>query len=145
MKNSIKYKRYIIFICAIFLFSLVIPQARGDDYIKNVEIKESDINFDCHQCPPVAYLYITLMNNGDKKVANLSFEISYYSEGGYLIHKAIVKNALNETIPPKESRKYKVLLRGDFFNVQYEQYPYSQNEKVGDFHIKIINAKLTSR
>jgi len=135
----------IIFICSIFLFFSGIMKAEGDEYTKNIEIAESAINIDHQEFPPVAYLYITLKNNGDRKVSNVAFEISYYGKEGYLIKKAVVKNALNDAIPAREIRKYRVRLNGDVVNIRNEQYPYSQEEEVDEFDVKIANIKFASR
>lgn len=130
-----------IFVCMIFLFSLGAMTAEGEDYIKNIEITESSININHQEFPPAAYLYITLKNNGDRKVSNAAFEVRYYDKEGYLIKKAVIKNALNDVIPAREMRKYKVRLSGDVVNARNEQYPYSQEDEVGEFDIKIINVK----
>ena len=120
-------------------------KAEGDEYAKNIEIAESSISMNHQEFPTIAYLYITLKNNGDRKVTNATFEISYYGKEGYLIKKAIIKNALNDAIPARETRKYKVRLNGDVVNARNEQYPYSQEDGVGEFDIKIINVKSASR
>lgn len=125
--------------------SFVAGSSAGEDYTKNIEIVESKISVDHKQFPAIAYLYITLKNDGNKKVSNLTFQISYYSEGGYLMKKAVVKNALNEPIPQGEERKYRIRLKGDFVNIESEQYPYSQNEEVNEFDIKILKVALTSK
>ena len=115
--------------------------AAGDEYMKNIEMTESSINIDHQEFPPVAYLCITLKNNGDRKVSNVTFEITYYGEEGYLIKKAVIKNALNDVIPAREIRKYKVRLNGNVVNTRNEQYPYSQEDAVGEFDIKITSVK----
>ena len=140
----IKYKYHIIFICSIFLFSLGVMKAEGNEDVKYIEIAESAINIDHQEFPPVAYLCITLKNNGDRKVSNVALEISYYGKEGYLIKRAIIKNALNDTIPAREIRKYKVRLNGNVVNVRNEQYPYSQEDEVGEFDLKITNVKFAS-
>ena len=140
-----KFKCHIVFICFILLLFPRTVKAEGDDSIKNIEIIDDNINIDNHQFPSVAYLYITLRNNGDKKISNVTFEIRYYEEGGYLIQKAVLKNALNEAIPKAEVRKYKIRLKGDIVNTDNEQYPYSQHNEVDEYDIKIINARLASR
>ena len=86
----IKRKYLMIFICSIFLLSFVVMKAEGDEYAKNIEITESDIKIDHQEFPTVAYLFLTLKNNGDRKVSNATFEISYYGKEGYLIKKAIL-------------------------------------------------------
>lgn len=117
----------------------------GEEYIKNIEIGEADIKIDQSELPAVAYLYIELKNNGDKNISNLTFEISYYDAEGYLIEKSVVKNALTKTISKGEVRKYKIRLNGDVVNIEHEQYPYSQHDKVNDFDIKIKSVKLASK
>ena len=138
-------KYHIIFICSIFLFFLGVMKAEGDEYIKNIEIAKANISVNHQEFPAVAYLYITLKNNGGRKVSNVTFEIIYYGEEGYLIKKAIIKNALNDAMPAGETRKYKVRLNGDVVNARNEQYPYSQQDEVDEFDIKIRNVKLASR
>ena len=141
----IKHKYHIIFTCVIFLFFLGTMTAQGDEYIKNIEITESGIKMDHKEFPTIAYLFVTLKNNGDRKVSNLTFEISYSAEDGHLMKKAMIKNALNDAIPKGETRKYKVRLNGDVINARYEKYPYSQEEGVGEFDIKIRNVKSAPR
>ena len=142
MNRQNKYHK--IFICSIFLFFLGVMKAEGDEYIKNIEIAEANISVNHQEFPAVAYLYIKLKNNGDRKVSNVTFEIIYYGEEGYLIKKAIIKNALNDAIPPHEIRKYRVRLNGDVVNARNEQYPYSQEDEVGEFDLKITNVKFAS-
>lgn len=141
----IRHKYRVILICSIFLLFPGTIKAKGDDYIKNIEMTDSAIKIDRQDFPHIAYLYITLKNNGDKKVSNVSFEIGYYGEGGYLIKRVTVKDALNDIIPGGETRKYKVRLNGDVVNVRNEQYPYSQGDVVAEFNIKITNVKFASR
>ena len=143
MNRQNKYHK--IFICSIFLFFLGVMKAEGDEYIKNIEIAEANISVNHQEFPAVAYLYIKLKNNGDRKVSNVTFEIIYYGKGGYLIKKAVIKNALNDLMPAGESRKYKVRLNGDVVNARNEQYPYSQQEEITEFDIKIISVNLSSR
>ena len=127
------------------LLCLSAKRAAGEEYIKNIDVGEANIKIDQSELPPTAYLYVELKNNGDRNVANLTFEISYYDPEGYLIEKAVVKNALTEIMPKREARKYKIRLSGDVINIEHEQYPYSQQSKVNDFDIKIINIKFTSK
>ena len=135
----------IILICSIFLSSLGVLKAEGDDYIKNIEIAESSIKIDHQEFPPVAYLCLTLKNNGDRKIYNIAFEITYYGKEGDMIMKAVVKNALNDPLPDVETRKYKVRLGGDVVNERNEKYPYSQADAVAEFDIKIRNVKFALR
>ncbi|MFA4982177.1 MAG: hypothetical protein WC592_06910 [Candidatus Omnitrophota bacterium] len=132
-----------IFTCAVFfMLFLSADPAKGEDYAKNIEVAEADIKINYQEVPAVAYLYLTLKNNGSRNVSNLNFKIGYFGEGDYLMHKAVVKNALNIMLPKGETRKYKVRLRGDFNNERYEQYPYSRSAEISDFDIKIINVKI---
>ena len=142
MRRIAKSRYSMIFICLIVLLCLSSEKAVGEEYIKNVETGEAHIKIDQNEFPPVAYLYIELKNNGDKTISNLTFEISYYETGGYLIKRAIIKNALTETIPKGEARKYKIRLNGDVMNTKNEQYPYSQHDKVSEFDVKIVSVKL---
>ena len=140
-----KNKYLIVFVCLIVLLCLTAERTMAEEYIKNIEIGESDIKIDQKEFPPAAYLYIELKNNGEKKISNLTFEISYYDMEGYFIEKSAVKNALTEPIPKGEARKYKICLKGDIVNTEHEQYPYSQHDKVNEFDIKITKVKLSSR
>jgi hypothetical protein len=141
----VKNRCFAIFVFAISLLFLSTVSATAEEYIKNIEVGESDIRIDKSEFPAVAYIYIALKNNGDKKVSNLTFEISYYDDEDYLIKKAVVKNALIEAIPKGETRKYKIRLNGDVVNTEHEQYPYSQHAKVNGFDIKIMSVKLASK
>ena len=58
-----------------------------------------------------------------------------------MMKKAVIKNALNDAIPAHEIRKYKIRLNGDVVNARNEQYPYSQEERVGEFDLEIANVK----
>ena len=69
-------KYFMIFICLIVLSCLTAERTTAEEYIKNIEIGESDIKFDRSELPVVAYLYMELKNNGDKKISNLTFESS---------------------------------------------------------------------
>ena len=140
-----KNKYFIIFICLIALLCLSADRATGEEHIKDIEIGETDIKISQSELPPVAYLYIELKNNGDKKISNLTFEISYYDSEGYLIEKSVIKNALTKAMPKKEALKYKIRLNGDVMNTEHEQYPYSQLDKVKEFDIKIISVKFASK
>lgn len=117
----------------------------GEDYIKNIEAGETNIKIDQAELPRIAYLYIELKNNGPRRIANLTFEVSYYDHEGYLIEKSVVKNALTEAIPKGQTRKYKIRLKGDVINTEHEEYPYSQLGKVNEFDIKITNVKTDSK
>lgn len=117
----------------------------AEEYIKNIEIKEANIKFDQSEFPPAAYLYMELKNNGDKKIVNLNLEISYYDSEGYLVEKSEVKNALTEATPKGESKKYKIHLKGDIVNIEHEEYPYSKQDKVNGFDVKIKSVKLASK
>lgn len=141
----IKHKCYITFICAMFLFFIGTMTADGDEYIKNIEIAEAAINIDHNEFSPVAYLFITLKNNGDRNISNVAFEIKYYDKEDYLIKRVVIKNALNDTMPGGEARKYKVRLNRDVVNVRNEQYPYSHEDAVAEFDIEIINVKFALR
>lgn len=134
-----------ILICLMFLLCSDAKRTVAEEHINNVEIGEADIRIDRSEHPPVAYLIIDFKNNGDKKISNLNFEISYYAKEGYLIKKALVKNALTENIPQGETRKYKIPLSSDFFDTKKEQYPYSRHEEVSEFDLKITNVKLASK
>ena len=127
------------------LLSLSAKSIMAEEAIKNIEIGEADVRFDQKEFPPVAYLYIELKNNSDKKVSNLTFEISYYETEGYLIQKSVLKNALTEAMKKGETRKYKIRLKGDIVNTEHEQYPYSQQNKVNGFDIKITSVKFASK
>jgi len=115
------------------------------DGIENIEIIESSINFSQNDSPRAAYLYLDLKNNGDKKVANLNLEVTYYDADGYLIKRSVLKNKLTEEIPPGEIRKYKIRLRGDVVNVKHEEYPYSQQDKVGEFDVMVASVKFARK
>jgi hypothetical protein len=133
------------FACVIFLLSLIISPASlaaGDDYTKNIDIVEASIKKNYKEFPVLAYLYLTLKNNGDRKVSNVILEVSYFGEENYLIQKTIIKDVLNDIVPQGESRNYRIRLRGDFVNIENEQYPYSKNEKVDEFDIKIIKVRF---
>lgn len=132
----------IVFICLILLMSLTAGGAMAEDYIKNIETGEARIESGHNEFSPPAYLCVEFKNNGDKNIANLTFEISYYDQGGYLLKKSVIKNALIEAIPKREARKYRVRLKGDFVNTAHEQYPYEQHDKVSEFDIKIIKVKF---
>lgn len=141
----VKNKYPVIFICLTLLLCMGAKRAVAEKYINNVEVGEADIKLNRSEHPPVAYLIIDFKNNGDKKISNLNFEISYYAKEGYLIDKALIKNALTEGIPRGETRKYKIPLKNDYFNTRNEQYPYSRHEEVSEFDLKITAVKLTSR
>lgn len=141
----VKNKYSIIFICLMLLLSLSAENAMAEEYIKNVAIGDTSIKFDQSEFPPVAYLYMKLKNNGDKNISNLTLEITYYDSEGYLIKKSAVKNALTGAMPKGEERKYKIRLSGDIVDTEHEQYPYSQQDKVNGFDVKITGIKFGSR
>lgn len=120
-------------------------EAVENDYIKNIDIADSDIIMDHQQFPAAAYLRVTLKNNGDRKISNLAFEIRYYDEADYLIQKAVLKNALNEPLPEGKTGKYKIRLKGDIVDIENAQYPYDQSNKIERFELKITDAKIASR
>ena len=140
-----KNRYYLIAICLILSFCLSAKTAAGEEYAKNIEILESRISIDYSALPSIAYLCIELKNNGDKNIANLNFEMRYNDADGYLIEKAVLKNALTETIPPGETRKYKIRLKGDIVNIEHEQYPYAHSNKVNDFHVTIKDVKFARK
>lgn len=117
----------------------------ADEYVKDVEIIDSSISYPQYKVPHIAYLSMELKNNGDKKIANLNLEVSYYDTEGYPIKKVHLKNKLTEAIPAGESRKYKIRLSGDVFNDRNEEYPFSRSGDVGEFDIKISNVKFARK
>jgi hypothetical protein len=140
-----KYRYSVAFLClAILLLSGAAVSAAGE-YMNNVAIGETDIKIDQSEFPPVAYLYVELKNSGDKKIANVNFEVSYYDAEGYLLQKAVLKNALTKAMPQKGALKYKIRLKGDVLNTEHEEYPYSQLNKVGGFDIKITGVKISPK
>jgi len=140
-----KNKYLFILMLSISLSCLTAGKGMAEDYIKNIEIGDSSIKMDQKEFPPAACLYIELKNNGDKKISNVTFAINYFDTEGYSLKKVVVKNALTEAIPKRETRKYKIRLKGDVVNIEREQYPYSMQGKVGEFDIKIISAKVVSK
>lgn len=143
-----KNKHCIIGIYIIFLLcsaAKIVMADTGKEYIENIEIVESSITFDYDAHPVNAYLCMELKNNGDKNVSNLTFEVSYYDEGGYLIKKAVLKNALTEALPQGEDQKCKIRLKGDIVNIEHEQYPYSRSSNVHEFKVKITDVKLARK
>ena len=141
----VKNKYYVICALSLLLFCLSAPMATAETYIKNIETGEAKINIDPNEFPPAAYLYVIFKNNGDKNISNLTFEISYYDREGFLIKKAVVKNALNESIPKGGSVKQRIRLNCNAFNARNEQYPYSQRDKVSEFDIKILSAQSSRK
>lgn len=117
-------------------------KATTDDYIKNIEIVETDIDYDQQEFPPAAYLRLTLKNGGDRNVSYLAFEVKYYEEGDYLIKKTIVKYKLSEVMEGGQTQKYKIRLKGDIVNLTFAQYPYAQANKVDSYDLKIVDAKF---
>ena len=139
------HKYSIILICSILLSCAGENTVMAGESVKDVDIIETAINFSQTEFPHVAYLYMALKNNGDKNIANLNFEISYYDADGYVIKKVVLKNKLTETIPSGETRKYKIRLKGDVFNERSEEYPYSQGNEVDDFSVKILTVKFAQK
>ena len=135
----------IIFVFLMLLSFFYGKPVMAKDGIENIEIIESSINFSQNDSPRAAYLYLDLKNNGDKKVANLNLEVTYYDADGYLIKRSVLKNKLTEEIPPGEIRKYKIRLRGDVVNVKHEEYPYSQQDKVGEFDVMVASVKFARK
>ena len=111
------------------------------EYTKDVEITEADINVDHHELPPVAYLDMTVVNKSGRNIANLTVDISYYGENDVIVHKIRVKDILNEPIPAGKTKEYDLRLKGGFFNIANEQYPYSRQDKISDFDVKIVAVK----
>lgn len=126
------------------MLSAGMAEAAGEDHIKNIEITESDINIERPEMQAVAYLCVTLKNNGGRKISNLNFEVRYYDENDDLIKKTIVKNALNKAIPPGESQKYKIRLKGSIVDIENAQFPYERSASIDTFDVKIIDARLAS-
>jgi len=130
-----------IFFLLAFLLHPDTAMAIEDEYIKNIEITEADINVDHFKLPYVAYLAMTITNNGDRKISNMAVEIKYFKYGDLLMHKSVIRDVLKEPISPGGTKKYNIRLNGDFANTKNEQYPYSSPDKVTDFDIKIITVK----
>jgi hypothetical protein len=116
-----------------------------EDYIKGIDIVEADINLDQSEFPTAAYLCLELKNNTDKNISELTFGINYYEAEGYMIKKVTVKNKLIEILPKGESRRYKIRLKGDVVNMENEEYPFSKQNKVSEFDIKITGIKFASK
>lgn len=131
--------------CAAVLALSGMSNAAPDDYIKKIDIVETEIDIDNTHFPFIAYLFATLKNNSDKKVSNITFQVSYYDKDGCLIKKAVVKNALNDPLPVAETRKYRIKLKGDVVNIEQEQYPFSQSDRVSDYNVKILSVKLAAK
>lgn len=138
------YKYLIAFILAMPMLFAGMAEAAGKDYIKNIEITESDIDIERPEMQAVAYLCVTLKNNGARKVSNLNFEVKYYDKDDNLIKRAIVKNTLNKAIMPGESQKYKIRLKGSIIDIEHAQYPYERSADIDTFDAKIINVRLAS-
>ena len=117
----------------------------AEEGVGGIEVVDTAIKFAQDEVPHVAYLYMTLKNNGDKKIENLIFEIRYYDEEECLIKKAVIKNKLTEEISPKETKKYKIRLRGDVFNERNEEYPYTKGGEFDSFDVKILNVKFSRK
>ena len=136
---------------SIILFCLMLSAYSGEktvmaeEHVKDIEIVETAINFSHNELPDAAYLSLELKNNGDKKIANLNFEIGYYDAEGCLIKRVVLKNKLTEAIPPGEARKYRIRLNGDVFNERNEEYPYSRSSEVNEFDVKILNIKFARK
>lgn len=129
----------------IFLSCFTGKAAVADEYVKNIEIIEPSISYTQYELPRIAYLCMELKNKGDKKIANLDLEVSYYDTEGYPMKKVILKNKLTEVIPSGEARKYKIRLNGDVFNDRNEEYPFSRSAEVGEFDVKVLNVKLARK
>ncbi len=106
-----------------------------------VTITTNDIRREMQDSLKYAYLYIGLRNDGNEKINNLNLEISYYTNEEFLIEKDVVKNALNESIPPGEERKYKISLGydGTFSDVHY---PFDQDSSLHHYKVKITDVKV---
>ncbi len=133
---------------AILLISLSYPGEKtvmAEEYVKDIKIIDTSIVYSQYELPRVADLCVELKNNGDKKIANLNFEVSYYDTEGYPMKKVVLKNKLTEAIPPGEARKYKIRLNGDVFNDRNEEYPFSRSGDVGEFDVKILNVKFARK
>lgn len=135
----------VLFVFMIFLSCFGGSPAVAEDGVKDLEIIEGAINFSQNELRRNAYLYMELKNNGDKKIANADFVISYCDTKGYSIKKVVLKNRLNEAIPPGETRKYKIRLNYDVFNDRNEEYPYSQRSEIGDVDIKILKVRFAGK
>lgn len=134
-------KCYVIFAAAMLLLSSGVDAAGETEKYKDIEIVEPGISVGNRFLARDAYLHMTVKNNGDREIENLAVRISYYGEGGYLIQKNVIKNALNDPVPPGEERSYKTYLRGDFVNRERDQYPYSKKDKVCGFDVKVADVK----
>lgn len=141
----IKNKHLITLICITLLLSAGEGLSREEDYIESIEIIESGIDIDRQQFPAGAYLCVTLKNNGDRAISNLNFQVKYYDEEDYLIQKAIVKNGLNEDLPPGEIRKYKMRLKGDIVSIANAQYPYERSNEVSRLDVSVISVKFSAK
>lgn len=132
---------------AIAVYMIISPgkAVSAGEYAKDIEVIEAAVNFSQNEFPRIAYLTMELKNNGDKNIANLDIEISYYDAGGELIKKVSLKNRLTENIPSGEARKCRIRLKGNVFNERYEEYPYSRHGEVERFDVKISNVKLGGR
>lgn len=153
-RNVKKYRRVkamrnisfiLIFACVIALLSSGAYQALAavtiQEKYKDIEIVEPRLAIDGRQFTREAYLHMAVKNNGDKEITNMALQMSYYGDEGYLIHKVVIKNALNDVIGPGETKAYKIELKGNFVNPDHQQYPYSKGEKVRDFDIDIVDVK----
>jgi hypothetical protein len=138
------HKYFITLIGTLLLLSWT-AAAGGNDYLNNIEIRESGINIDHQQFPASAYLNLTLKNGGDKKISHLTFEIKYFDEDDNLIMKAVVNNSLGDALSPRETQKLKIRLKGNIVHVDNAQYPYDRSSKVDGYDIKILNVKFASK
>jgi len=136
----IRHKCCAIFIAAALLLSSGTAVAENDKY-KDVEIVDSSLSKDGRHFTREAFLHIDVKNNGDKLIENLAFKIRYYGDENYLIQKSIINNALNDSIPPGDTRSYKIPLRGDFVSRERDQYPYSKDDKVCRFDVEVAGIK----
>ena len=134
-------KILILFLLTMFLSFAFGRSAIAEDYLKKIEILEADISVDHNELPYIAYLSAKIANNGEKQVSNITIELKYYNKEDLVIHKRIIKNALKEPILPGGTKEYYIRLRRDYINKENEQFPYSSQEKLGDFDVKIISAR----
>ena len=132
----------VIVFCVLFSFFVEKGEPAGES-VKDVEVMDSTIVFSQNKFPHVANLCIELKNNGDKNIANLDLEVSYYDKDDYLLKKVVLKNKLTESIPSGEARRYKIALNGDVFNERNEEYPYLRSSDVGEFDVKVLNVKFS--
>lgn len=138
-----KHRHLVALILFILLSCSGERPAMAAEQAADVAVEESIIKFSQNEFPRVANLCVELRNNTDKTAANLDLEIRYNDADGYLIRKTVLKNKLTEAIPPRESRKYKIPLKGDVFNERNEEYPYARSSEVGHFEVKVLKVKFS--